>query len=153
MSTFIFNFLTALDPFPYNAVMTNDPYANIHKALESATNDNKELTRRRFPRRVIDVCVAEVNGTTYPVHDWSQCGVLFEADGRIFEQGAECKVVMKFKLSDAVTEIPVQAKIVRTGKTQVALEFTNVPKKTDQAFSKVIEDAMAQTGDEAEEIG
>jgi hypothetical protein len=124
----------------------------IRKAMESATNDNKEATRRRFPRRVKDVCVADVNGTTYPVHDWSQCGVLFEADGRTFEAGQDCAVTMKFKLSDVVTEIPVKAVVVRAGKKQVALEFVNVAKKIEKAFSKVIDDALAQAGDEAEQI-
>lgn len=124
----------------------------IRKALASATNDNKEATRRRFPRRIKDVCVAEVNGTTYPVHDWSQCGVLFEADGRNFESGNECAVTMKFKLAKNVTEIPVKAKIVRAGKKQVALEFVNVPKKIEKAFAKVIEDALAQDSGEVEHL-
>lgn len=115
----------------------------IRQALASATNDNREPTRRRFPRRMKDVCVADINGTTYPVHDWSQCGVLFNADGRIFESGQDCAVVMKFKLTDVVTEIPVSATVVRTGKKQVALEFVNMPKKIEKAFAKVIEDAMA----------
>ncbi len=125
-------------------------YDRIRKALASATNDNTEMTRRRFPRRMTDVCVAEVDGTTYPVQDWSQCGVLFEADGRGFEAGNAVQVVMKFKLSGAVSEIPVKAVIVRSGKKKVALEFINVPKKTEKAFAKVIEDALAQR--EAESI-
>lgn len=124
----------------------------IRKALASATNDNAEQTRRRFARRMKDVCVAEVDGTTYPVHDWSQCGVLFEADGRKFESGNECQVTMKFKLAKNVTEIPVKAKIVRAGKKQVALEFFDVPKKIEKAFTKVIEDALAQASDEVEHL-
>jgi hypothetical protein len=123
----------------------------IRKAMASAINDNKENTRRRFPRRVIDVCIASIDGTNYPVRDWSQCGVLFEADGRTFEQGSDCQVTMKFKLSDVVTEIPVKAKVARAGKRQVALEFVSVPKKIEKAFTKVIEDALAHAGGAAEE--
>lgn len=137
--------------FAYNPAMT-DAIDRIRKALASATNDNAEQTRRRFPRRMKDVCVAEVDGTTYPVHDWSQCGVLFEADGRKFEDGAECDVTMKFKLSQNVTEIPVKAKIVRTSKKQVALEFAGMPKKIEKAFAKVIEEAIAQGSAEVEHL-
>ena len=126
-------------------------YDRIHQALNSATNDNKETTRRRFPRRMADICVVTIAGTTYPVHDWSQCGVLFEADGRGFQAGHDLEAVMKFKLASDVTEITVPAHVVRAGKTQVALEFQEVPKKIQKAFTKVIEDAMAQTGEEAEE--
>lgn len=130
----------------------SDTIDRIRKALASATNDNTESTRRRFPRRMKDVCVVDVDGTTYPVHDWSQCGVLFEADGRTFEDGADCAVTMKFKLAKNVTEIPVKAKIVRTSKKQVALEFVNVPKKIEKAFAKVIEDALAQDSAEVEHL-
>ncbi|NBX65888.1 MAG: hypothetical protein EBQ96_02720 [Proteobacteria bacterium] len=115
----------------------------ILKSLQSAINDNKEATRRRFPRRMTDICVAQVDGTNYPVRDWSQCGVLFEADGRVFESNTECSVVMKFKLSDVVTEIPVKARVIRASKVNVALEFIDVPKKIQSAFSKVIESTMA----------
>lgn len=122
----------------------------ILKALQNATNDNREATRRRFPRRAQDTCVAEVQGTNYPVQDWSQCGVLFEADGRDFAKDAQVSVVMKFRLSDVVTEIPVKAKVVRAGKTKVALEFVDVAKKIQAAFSKVIEDTMANRSADAE---
>ena len=116
----------------------------VLKALQSAINDNKEATRRRFPRRMTDICVAQVDGTNYPVRDWSQCGVLFEADGRVFESGSEHDVVMKFKLTDVVTEIPVKARVIRSSKVNVALEFVDMSKKIQSAFSKVIESAMAQ---------
>ncbi|MCB1537783.1 MAG: PilZ domain-containing protein [Rhodospirillales bacterium] len=124
----------------------------IRKALASATNDNTEITRRRFPRRIHDVCVAEVDGTTYPVSDWSQCGVLFEADGRGFEIDAHLQVVMKFRLSETVSEIPVTARVARTGKTRVALEFVDMPKKIEKAFAKVIRDAQNARDEEAENL-
>lgn len=112
----------------------------ILKSLESAINDNQEATRRRFPRRVSEICVAAIDGTNHPVIDWSQCGVLFDGDGRDFEDGSEHDVVMKFKLADVVTEIPVKARVARASKTKVAMEFFSVPKKIQEAFSKVIED-------------
>jgi hypothetical protein len=128
-------------------------FEQIRKALASATNDNKEQTRRRFPRRMKDVCVVAIGENTYPVHDWSQCGVLFEADGRTFEANQDCTATMKFRLSDVVTEISVQARVVRTNTKQVALEFTDLSKKIEKAFAKVIEDAINQAQSEEEQIG
>ena len=55
-------------------------YEKVYAALKGAINDNRENTRRRFPRRIKDICVFGIGDTNYPVHDWSQCGVLFEAD-------------------------------------------------------------------------
>lgn len=125
----------------------------IRQAMASATNDNKEQTRRRFPRRVKDVCVVAIGDATYPVHDWSQCGVLFDADGREFAAGDSCTATMKFKLSSDVSEITVAATVIRANKKQVALEFTGITKKVEKAFSRVIEDAQMQSSALEEEIG
>lgn len=122
----------------YNAPM-ND---KVMTALGSAINDNREETRRRFPRRFEDTCIAAVDGINHPVQNWSECGVLFDADGRDFEAGTTHDVVMKFKLSDIVTEIPVQAKVVRAGRSKVAMEFGDLPRKISEAFSKVIEESL-----------
>ena len=126
-------------------------YEKILRALRSATNDNRENTRRRFPRRMKDICVLGIGDTNYPVHDWSQCGVLFEADGRTFEAGKKISVIMKFKLAEVVTEIPVQAKIIRSGKKSVALDFIDVPQNIQDAFSKVIEDTMIREFTQSEQ--
>lgn len=135
------SFLRGLYKF---CMIGNTMYEKIYQALKGATNDNRENTRRRFPRRMKDICVLGIDDTNYPVHDWSQCGVLFEADGRTFAAGKDLNVIMKFKLADVVTEIPLTAKIIRAGKKQVALEFLEVPVHIQNAFSKVIEDAMAR---------
>lgn len=127
-------------------------YDKVRQAIASATNDNKEQTRRRFPRRAKDVCVVTIGEATYPVHDWSQCGVLFEADGREFAQGNDCTATMKFKLTSDVTEITVAAKVARSNKKQVALEFVGMTKKVEKAFSRVIEDAQAQRESAEEQI-
>jgi hypothetical protein len=116
----------------------------VLNSLENAINDNTENTRRRFPRRSNDTCIASIDGVNHPVEDWSACGVLILADGRSFDATSTHHVVMKFKLQDNVTEIPVQAKIIRAGKTKIALEFFDVPKKIQTAFTKVIEDAAEE---------
>ena len=125
----------------------------ILNALQSATNDNRETTRRRFPRRMTDTSVVTVDGTTYPVEDWSQCGVLFDADGRDFAAGDEHAAVMKFRMSDVVTEITVKARVIRTGKRKVALEFFDMPKKAANAFAKVIDDAIAAGRKKSDPMG
>ncbi|HEY8962876.1 MAG TPA: hypothetical protein VIN59_00280 [Alphaproteobacteria bacterium] len=134
-----------------NFCMIGLMYEKIYQALKSAINDNREETRRRFPRRMKDICVLGIGSTNYPVHDWSQCGVLFEADGRNFIEGKTMSVLMKFKLAEVVTEIPVSAKIIRSGKQRIALEFQDVPNHIQDAFSKVIEDALAREDAESQQ--
>jgi hypothetical protein len=128
----------------------NDKVLN---SLENAINDNSENTRRRFPRRTDDTCIASIDGINHPVEDWSACGVLLVADGRDFESGGTHHVIMKFKLQNNVTEIPVQAKVIRANKTKIALEFFDVPKKIQTAFSKVIEESNFQIGNSEIQIG
>lgn len=109
--------------------------------MQSAGNDNAAATRRRFARRANDICVLSVGENTYPVHDWSQCGVLFEADGRHFEEGATISATMKFKSNDVVTDIPLTAKVIRTARNRVAFEFENITNAIESAFSSVINSA------------
>jgi len=120
-------------------------YEKIIETLARVSNDNMENTRRRFPRRMQDSCVAEIEGTAYPVRDWSQVGVLIEADGRGFEKDHDVTVTMKFRLSESVIEFPVLAKTVRTGKTQVAFEFHDLSPQTQMLFGRVIDDAIARS--------
>ncbi len=119
-------------------------FDKIIETLSRVSNDNQECTRRRFPRRIQDNCVCDINGTSYPVKDWSQCGVLIETDGRRFEAEGEVPVTMKFRLAESVVECTLPAQIVRKGRTQVAFEFHKLPMDVQGCFNRVIDDALAR---------
>lgn len=108
----------------------------IDAALKNASNDNTAISRRRFPRRFKDTCVVEVAGALYPVKDWSMCGVMFEADGKLFDVGNHVTVILKFRLESDVIDIPVQADIVRKNARFVAVQFAEVSQAVQIAFER-----------------
>lgn len=118
-------------------------YEKIFQSFLSAGNDNAAPTRRRFARRANDICVLMVGENTYPIHDWSQCGVLFEADGRQFEAGTDMAATLKFRDNDTVTDIPLTATVIRAGKNRVACEFKNLNKFVEDTFNRIIENATS----------
>lgn len=121
--------------------MIHAMYERIFQSFLNAGNDNAAPTRRRFPRRANDICVLTIGEHTYPVHDWSQCGVLFEADGRKFITGTETQATLKFRDNDMVIDIPISASVVRSGKNRVAFEFKNITPEIETAFDNIIENA------------
>lgn len=120
-------------------------FDKIIETLSRVSNDNQECTRRRFPRRLQDNCVCDINGTSYPVRDWSQCGVLIETDGRLFEMDAELPATMKFRLAESVVECTLPARVIRKSRTQVAFEFDTLPMSVQNCFNRVIDDALARS--------
>ena len=110
---------------------------------KNGANDNATLKRRRFPRRTRDVCMVNVDGHPYPVVDWSQCGVLFEADTRTFSEGQTVNMILRFKLDQGIEDVKVTGEIVRTNSRAVATTFTETPKQSFEAFEKVIERSAA----------
>lgn len=119
-------------------------WKKIIQSFDMKSNDNSDITRRKFPRRSLDTCAISVNGITSPIRDWSQSGALFQADGRQFALGGMVDVVMKFRMSDRIMEIPLRGRITRAGSTQVAVEFLNVSAEIKAAFNRVIDDALSR---------
>ena len=106
---------------------------------QSIANDN--LTgeqRRRYPRRAGDVCMITVNNRAYPVVDWSLCGVLFEADTRLFSEGETVPMILRFKIQNGIEDVKVLGKVVRKNMQAVATEFTDVPDGTFETLEHVI---------------
>lgn len=113
----------------------------IYKA--SNANDNTTNQRRRFPRRKSDVCMVNVDGHPYPVVDWSQCGVLFEGDTRIFDAGQKVNMILRFKVGNEIEDVKITGEIVRTNSKSVATTFHDVPEVILKSFDKVIQSSVA----------
>lgn len=113
------------------------------KFLKTVSNDDNPSKRRRYMRREQDVCAIEINGTTYPIKDWSMGGALIETPTRSFAEGQEITFDIKFKLRDRVLEVTHKGKVMRTSKTQMAIQFDPLPGETRTEFDRVVEDANA----------
>jgi len=99
---------------------------------------------RRHARRADDRCVSIVNGQMYPVENWSNGGMLVNADERLFGIGQECVFTLKFKLADRMVEIDHKAKVARKAPHKVGFEFLPLSKDAKQGFQKVVDDYVAQ---------
>lgn len=108
------------------------------------TNNNEPAhTRRNFERRNCDRCVCVIDGRLYPVENWSPGGLLVSADDRVFEsEQPSFPLSMKFKLQDAVLDVPHAGKIVRKGNGRIAIEFQPVTERIRRNFQRVIEDCI-----------
>lgn len=104
----------------------------------SNANDNTTNQKRRFPRRANDVCMVNVDGHPYPVSDWSQCGVLFEADTKRFESGQHVNLIIRFKVGNEIQDIKVSGEVIRKNNQTVAIQFTDY-KSVQSDFDGVID--------------
>lgn len=112
--------------------------------LKTVSNDDGPSARRKSERRSQDTCVIVVDGTQYPVVDWSMGGAQIEAQGRQFQPGESVDFTIKFRLSDRVLDVSHSAKILRTSKSRIALEFDQLPGEAQTAFRDVVSDATNQ---------
>lgn len=103
-----------------------------------AANDMEAETRRQFPRRACDFCVAEIDDQLYPVKDWSMGGVLMQADNRKFQDGKTYPLYLKFKLGEDVREVQVHGSIVRRSDSQMAVCFNPLTRDQRADFMDVI---------------
>ena len=111
-----------------------------------ADNDAKSFanSRRKHSRREQDQCISMVGNKPYPVIDWSQGGLQIMADERRFGLNEEHDVILKFKLSNNIIEVPHKAKVVRKTRERIAFQFMPITKKIKDNFSHVIDDSAAR---------
>lgn len=108
-----------------------------------ASNDNPEPSRRRFPRRTADRCVLRLDEKSFPVQDWSRCGVLITADSREFSD-APVMAALTFHSGNEVIEIPVEMQLARGTDRMAAFNFLQVAADADRLFDQVIERSFVQ---------
>ena len=108
-----------------------------------ASNDRQE-TKRRYPRRYVDRCVAVVHGRTFPVENWSLGGLLLQADDRLFGNEEDLGITIKFKLRNNILDINHSATVVRKSNGKVALRLEPLSQTTGHQFQQVIDDSVAE---------
>lgn len=111
---------------------------------QTHTEDEPHFRRRQHPRRQSDRCVTVINGQMYPVENWSNGGMLIEADERLFSMDSENTFTLKFKLRDEIMEIDHKAKVIRKSPNKIGLMFTPLTKKVQTSFQRVVDDFVSQ---------
>jgi hypothetical protein len=116
----------------------------IELRATSASNDYEYDTRRASPRREADNCISMIDGKAYPVHNWSDGGMLIHADERMFSMNAPVEVTMKFRLSGRLLDIAQRGKIIRKSRDRLAIQFENIGRDTAQKFKQVVDDYVTR---------
>jgi hypothetical protein len=122
----------------------------IIESLSNTTNDNVDVQRRNFARRSTDICLVTIEGVPYPVKDWSLSGILFEADSRVFEQGNNLPMVIKFDIGDEVVDVNLTGKIVRKNKHHIATHFDPLPSKIQQTLHEIIDKSNSRNDEKSD---
>lgn len=110
----------------------------------TANDDNDMSSRRASPRRSADNCITVIDGKAYPVHNWSDGGMLIHADDRLFSMNAPVELTMKFRLRDRLMDIAQRGKIVRKSRDRLAIQFEPLNREVREKFKAVIDDYVTR---------
>lgn len=108
-----------------------------------ATNDT-DISRRTSPRRAADNCITVIDGRAYPVHNWSDGGLLIQADERLFAVSAPIDVTMKFRLGSKILDIPHHGRVVRKARDKLAIQFEPLTRDIQRLFKQVVDDYVTR---------
>lgn len=119
-------------------------FESILKAIKNRPEQDEQITRRRYTRRKTDQCISVVNGQAFPVEDWSIGGLLIAGDGRLFAEGKNYDIMLKFKLRDNIVEVLHRAKVVRKNRNRIGMEFAPLTTDIRNKFKMVVDDYVTQ---------
>ena len=111
---------------------------------EPVNDDAGADSRRKSPRRMADNCVSMIDGKAYPVHNWSDGGLLVQADERLFAMAAPVDITMKFRLSGKIVDIPHRGRVIRKMRDRLAIQFDPLTREINQKFQQVIDDYVTR---------
>lgn len=111
--------------------MLRSRYWRFAKKFKNPMNDNRNAggslagaEGRTHPRFRGDDCLVKINGQPYQVLNWSEGGILIEADSRLFEPQGTVSLDLMFRMrEDGAETIPLKGEIVRLAPDRVALRF------------------------------
>ena len=123
--------------------MNKAVFGTLFANLRTQSPQEPEITRRQYSRRACDQCVCVIDGSMYPVKNWSMGGVAIEADPRNFNIGDTITTQLKFKTATGIIDISQKAKIVRKTRQSVSMQFDPITAKTRTKFQAVIDDYVS----------
>jgi hypothetical protein len=112
-------------------------YIQHYAAMLQPANDVAHH-ERAFERRSQDLCILVIDGQSYPVHDWSSGGILFEAPESRFALGKPHRLTMKFKLNDRIIDINHSGHVVRKSQFKVAIQFDPLSADVRKSFNTIM---------------
>ena len=120
-------------------------FSTLLRHMKAHVGNDTASNVQRAARRDVDISICEIDGTVYPVTNWSASGILLAGDERLFGKGEQVEMKLRFRLTDRVLEIPHTGTVMRKGKGAFAIHFDPLPAEASQNFSAVIEDYNSRT--------
>tara|TARA_R110001592_G_scaffold31482_1_gene110933 strand:+ start:9335 stop:9739 length:405 start_codon:yes stop_codon:yes gene_type:complete len=118
-------------------------FEKLLSGLHAKTANDTLAMRRRFQRYEGKKCEIDINGKTYPVENWSEGGILFTNNDRIFVVGLEIQMSIKFKVRNTVLNLDHKGRVIWKGYNKTAVELASSTKQTHQSFQQIIDDHVA----------
>lgn len=118
-------------------------FGSLFTNLRANNNNEPQHTKRRYSRRYCDKCVAVIDGSTYPVENWSMGGLMVLGDPRPFGVDNNVDINIKFKTSNDVISVVHRGRVVRKTNEKIALEFSPINRKIKSSLQSVINDFVS----------
>lgn len=106
--------------------------------------EDSEASRRASPRREADNCITVIDGKAYPVHNWSDGGLLVQADERMFSMSAPLEMTMKFRVSGNIIDIAHRGRVIRKTRDRLAIQFEPLTRDVARRFKQVVDDFVTR---------
>lgn len=107
------------------------------------SNDTED-SRRTHTRRTADNCITVIDGRAYPVFNWSDGGMLIQADERMFSMATPVEITMKFRLGSTILDIAHRGKVIRKMRDRLAIQFEPVTRDVQKKFKQVLDDYVTR---------
>lgn len=120
-------------------------FSTLFRHMKASVGNDVATNAQRAQRRDVDISICEIDGTVYPVTNWSASGILLAGDERLFAKGEPVDMKLRFRLSDRILEIPHTGTVMRKTKGGFAVHFDPLPAEAAQNFSAVIDDYISKT--------
>lgn len=108
------------------------------------SNAQVDESRRVSPRRPGENCITLIDGKAYPVQNWSDGGLLIQADERLFSMSAPLEVTMKFRLAGRMMDVSHRGRVIRKTRDRLAIEFEPLTREIGQKFKQVVDDMVTR---------
>lgn len=106
----------------------------------------------QVPRREADNCISVIDGKAYPVHNWSDGGMLVHADDRMFSLSAPVEVTMKFRLSGRIMDIAHRGRVSSSNPRPSRHSIRALSRDVSNKFKQVIDGSVTREFAESSQL-
>ena len=115
----------------------------IENLTFTASNDDQDA-RRKYQRRYMDSAIATLGKDSFAIEDWSEGGLLVNADDKLFGIDQPLNMVLKFKLPNKMIMMEQAGRIVRKAHNKIGIQFDQLDTDNARKFRQIIESSVTR---------